>query len=424
MVVVAILCGGVGIVVGYLAARSRVATLTAQLKEANHRAEDESRLVEKFEKLSNDALRTSREELLTTAEQTFKKAQLEAKGELDQNRLKIEHLVEPVKENLDKLERFVQDSNNQRDKQFGALGEQMKQVSVTNQQIQTEAAQLKNVLRSSASARGRWGEMQLANVLKQSGMVDYCDFAEQQTSSDEERRARADVVVNLPGGRLLSIDAKAPYEAFERAATCEDPELQRDLYIEHAKALRNAVDGLAKRKYWEMYKPSVGYCVLFVPGEGMLGAALMSDSQLWNDAFEKQVLLVGPTGLIPLLMNASLSWQEDKQVEFAAEIAKSAKELYARLLKMTSHIRAVGKNLTSTVKAYDDMIGSYENRVTPQARKLQELGVGDRDEIIQLDTVDKYPRALRQPDVREIESPKQVVIETFEEYWVAREAEG
>ncbi len=440
-IAIALLCSAAGVALGYLFAQTRSqsageqgiglreknAALTAQLEEQRVRYEDrladEERMLAQFEKVTNDTLRMSQEQLMLTAEQSFKKAQLETKGELDQSRLKIENMVNPVTEQLQKIDRIVHEAENRRKEEFGNLAQQLKQVATTNEQIQSEAAQLKNVLRSSSSVRGRWGEMQLRRVVEIAGMLSNCDFTEQQTASDDERVSRADMIVYLPGAGKIAVDSKVPYEAFERGANCDDPDEQKQHFTEHARQLRTAVDQLAKRKYWEMYSPSPGYCVLFVPGDGLLQTALNHDLNLWEYAVEKNVFLASPATLIALLRFAGMQWQQHKQVENAAEIASTGKELYNRLLTMLLHVSKIRKGLDSTVSAFNGMVGSYEDRVVPQARKFHELGIGEA-EVIELDKVEKRPRLIEIGDERQLPKGSQSNANgnSFEEYWTIPEA--
>lgn len=439
MIIVGLIIGlALGVALGFLVARSRHqdeltnlreqnATLNAQLvaQQAEH-VKAEELLTARFQQMSNELLKSTSEQLVQTAEQTLKKAHAEAKGELDQNRLKIEHMVEPMRDNLAKLEQFIQTSNSERKAEFGGLREQLKSVAMTNQQIKDEAAQLSNVLRSSSSARGRWGEMQLKRVVELAGMAEHCDFVEQKGADGADNNGRADMIVTLPGDRTIAIDAKVPFEAFERAANTTDPDEQRALYVEHARKLRGAVDQLAKRKYWEQYKNSVDHCILFVPGEGLLQAALMHDPQLADYAMEKRVMLVSPTILVTTLRGAATQWQQQRQVENAAQIASVGKELYNRLIKMMSYVSNMGTNLNRTVNSYNEMIGSYEARVIPQSRKLSEMGVGD-GEVIELDVVESSPRELKNEAPALLPtrpSQAKALPETFEQWWGAKEADG
>jgi DNA recombination protein RmuC len=367
--------------------RTRAAGLEVRLHEARRRSEndraDEERLLALFDRLSRAVLKETTQDLMGAAA-----------GELDQKRLAIEHLVGPVQEHLDKLQEFIQATESQRREEYGGLFQQMQSVAETNLAVQAEAAQLKNVLRSSATTRGRWGEVQLRRVVELAGMREHCDFSEQQTVSGDHGRSRADLVVYLPGALKVPVDAKVPFDAYEQAQRCEDPAVQKQFLMDHAKQFRAHVDTLAKREYGQRYAPSCGFAVLFVPGEALLDAALALDPTLWEQAAERHVLLATPSTLIALLRMAALGWRQEAQAENAAEIARIGKELYKRLVKSSGDLERAGRGLKTAVGAYNDCVGSFEGRVLPHARKLADLSAGD-GELKVLDALEESPRELR-----------------------------
>lgn len=383
--------------------RERVAVLDVTIRNEQTRLaelrENDQRLVAEFDRLSKAALHESGKQLLQNAEHTFKLAQQEAKGELDQQRVRIEHLVKPVQENLAKLEAHIQTTEQARKEEYGGLFQQMRAVAETNQRVEEEAKQLKNVLRSSGSKRGRWGEVQLRRVVELAGMLEHCDFTEQSFASIEgeagREAGRADLIVWLQNSQQIAVDAKVPYDAYERAQTTDDPVLQKQQLSEHALLFRKHVDALAGRKYWEKYQPSCGFAVMFVPGEALLDAALVHDSALWEHAAERNVLLATPSTLIAMLRMAALGWRQQEQAKNAEEIVKVGQELYKRLRTAGTHLEKMGRGLSSAVGAYNDYVGSMTSRVVPSARNLASLGVGDA-EFPSADEITDGPRPIRE----------------------------
>lgn len=388
-----------GFVVGRSQMQSRCAVLAVKLEAAESQAVqlglDEERMVATVERISKTTLHEATERLVTSAQHSLGLANLEAKNDLDQQRSSIEHLMRPVHDNLAKLEEHIHRSERVRKEEYGGLFQQMQAVAETNLQVKAEAAQLKNVLKSSTSQRGRWGEVQLRRVVELAGMAQHCDFTEQSFVVNEEaKRSRADLIVLLPGDMKIAVDAKVPFDAYERACGHEDPVVQKQLFGEHARQLRAHVDELARRAYWDEYKPSCGFTVMFVPGEALLDAALTADPMLWEHASAKQILLATPSTLIAMLRMASVGWLQQRQTANAAEIAKAGKELHNRLSKLGDHMDKLGRSLRGAVGSYNDLVGSLESRVLPSARKLSELGISDV-ELDHLVEINEAPRALR-----------------------------
>ncbi len=372
-------------------------TLEHERAAAAERLGDEQRLVSEFERLSNLTLRQTRAELERSADASLKLANERAKNELAQQKMGIEHLVKPVQENLLKLEQHIAQSEHARKEEYGGLFQQMQQVAATNGRIQKETADLKSVLRSSSATRGRWGEVQLRRVVELAGMSEHCDFSEQEHVASEDGNARADLIAYLPGNMKIAVDAKVPYDAYERAQNEEDLTAQSLLLAEHSKRFRAHVDALVKREYWNKYAPSCGFAVLFVPGEALLDAACTQDPQLWEHAASRNILLATPSTLIALLRMAALGWRQQAQAENAIEITKVGRELHKRLAKAGTHIVKMGRGLGQAIGSYNEFVGSMESRVMPSARKLGELGAGD-GELFELTELTDTTRPLR-PDV-------------------------
>jgi len=399
-----------GLLVEVRALSERAASLEAQLGEEKRRLgellRNDERMVHEFDKLSRLTLREAGDQLVRTAQDSFRLAQQEAKGELDQQRLAVEHLVKPVQENLQKLENFISLSEKDRKQEYGDMFRQMQNVAEMSSKVQAEASELKNVLKSSTSMRGRWGEVQLRRVVELAGMVEHCDFDEQHSAAGEQSWVRADLVINLPGPMKIAVDAKVPYAAYEQAQAASEPVRQKQLFMEHARAVRAHVDALAKRAYWDHYVPSCGFTVLFVPGEALLDSALLHDRALWERAAERNILLATPSTLIALLRMAALGWRQESQVGNAAEISALGRELSKRLVKLAGHVDKVGRHLRGAVGSYNEFVGSLESRVLPQARRLRDLGGTDRA-MTPLTAVDQLPRSVTQSELERGKVPNE-----------------
>ena len=378
-------------------------TLHDQLVDARQQAAvadahlgNDQRLLSEFERLSRATLAATSKDLVKAAEASFELAQQKAQGDREQERLRIQHLVQPVQENLSKLEAHIQKSEKERKEEYGGLFQQMRGVAESSSKVQQEAAALKNVLRSSSSTRGRWGEVQLRRVVELAGMLEHSDFTEQTTVTDEEGMVRADLVVYLPGPMKIAVDSKVPYGAYEQAQSTDDPVAQKRLLADHAKAFRSHVDSLAKRAYWDRYLPSAGFTVLFVPGEALLDSALSQDPNLWEQAAERHILLATPSTLIALLRMASLGWRQQAQADNAVEITRVGKELHKRLMKACGDVEKMGRSMRSAMASYNGFVATLDTRVLPQARRLSNLGAGDTSAtpLVSLVELDELPRSL------------------------------
>ncbi|HTV42951.1 MAG TPA: DNA recombination protein RmuC [Candidatus Sulfotelmatobacter sp.] len=327
-----------------------------------------------FKALSADALKQSAPEFLRLAEQTFGKFQESAKGDLAQRQEAIKTLVEPLKQQLESYQKRLQQSETA---QSSALGEVKKQLEMLSQQSQTlalETQQFRMVLRSN-QARGRWGEETLRRVVEAAGMSAHCDFTEQAQSGDN----RPDLVVRLPGERLIIVDAKVPDFDFLNALESADPLKRAESLALHAAKLKTAIKTLADRDYASQFPNSLDYVVLFLPAESLFSAALEGDRDLIIWAAERKILLATPASLIALLRSVSVSWQQHAQTENAEQIAQAARELYWRVVKFMEHFEKIRSGLDRASSAFNDAAASFDSRVRPAGERLAELGGASAD---------------------------------------------
>jgi DNA recombination protein RmuC len=294
---------------------------------------------------------------------------------------RVGELVAPVAQKLGEFDRLLGELKGRADDLAGAT---------TNLTVQTST--LVTALRNPAS-RGKWGEMQLRNVVEKAGMLPYCDFSEQQTVALEEARARPDMTINLPGERCVFVDAKAPTDAMQAALEAADDESRRKLVKQHARALRDHIDALARRGY-HTAKGSADYVVMFVPGEAFLSSACNEDPGLIEYALDKSVLVTGPLTLISLLRTFAMGWQALRQEENAKRIATIGKVLYERALRFSEHLLEVRKHLERSVVAFNGAVGSYETKLLPQGRKLKDEASLAGDELAEIAPIDVVPRDI------------------------------
>ncbi len=324
-----------------------------------------------FKALSADALKQSAPEFLRLAEQTFGKFQETAKGDLAQRQEAIKGLVEPLKQQLESYQKRLQQSETT---QSGALGEVKKQLETlaqSSQSLAQETQQFRMVLKSN-QARGRWGEETLRRVVEAAGMSAHCDFTEQT----QEGENRPDLVVRLPGDRVIIVDSKVPDLDFLGAADVAEPAKRADMLASHAAKLRTTIKGLAERDYPKQFPNALDHVVLFLPAESLFSTALEGDPELIVWAESKQVYLATPASFIAVLRTINFIWQQHAQTENAREIAGAAQELYSRVTTFTEHLKKIRDGLDTANKAYNQAIGSYESRVQPSGEKLIKLGGG------------------------------------------------
>jgi DNA recombination protein RmuC len=371
----------------------------------------QERLSASFKALSAEALQSSMVQLTELARAQLRTAQAEAKGDLDKRQQAVEQLVAPLKDQLGRVDAQLLKLDQERRESRGRLEAQLRTLAETGEKLRTETGALVTALRK-PNTRGQWGQMQLRNVVERAGMLRYCDFDEQASFAEDGSVLRPDLVVRLPGGKHVVVDAKAPLQGVLDAYEARDEEERAQHLQAHARLLRKHVKMLAEKAYWSQLESAPDFVVLFLPGEYLYGTAFEADPGLLEDAMAQRVLITTPTTLLALLHAVAYGWQQERVAESAQAVSELGRELYTRIAKLSNLLGTLGSRLNSTVKAYNEAVGSYEHRVIPAARRFEDHGAaaGGRElpSIEQVTVSARNVDSVRAPDDGSEEPPPQL----------------
>jgi DNA recombination protein RmuC len=373
------------------------AALAAEQLRNQERMQDMQRaqeaLKETFAALSQDALKHNTGEFLRLAEQNLKHFHQLANSDFDKREQSIEHLIKPIREALNKTEEQVRRMEHDRKEAYGTLTEQVKQMADTQSVLQKETRNLVQAFRR-PEIRGQWGELTLRRLAELAGMVEHCDFYEQEHITTEDGPLRPDMVVRLPGEGIIVVDAKTPMDAYLDAVEASDDEQRLTHLKRHARHIRERIKELSQKAYWDQFPTSPEYVVLFVPGEQFLNAALDQERGLHEEALRQKVILASPNNFIAILRTAAAIWRQEKLAAHATEIRLLGEELYSRLATFGEHLGKLGKSLDASVGHYNKAVASYDKRILPGARKFTEMGISSKKEVTALEPVEKLSNPL------------------------------
>lgn len=417
ILVVALLSLALGIAVGALwsssrsrgaheAALQQKAALAAQL-DAERRAsaekiallEDaEAKLRNAFSALSSEALKQNSESFLQLARASLGEFQKTATLDLDGRQKAIETLVTPLRESLTRVDTKLNEVERGRASSQAQLSEQLRSLTLAQQSLHAETSKLARALRS-PNVRGQWGEIQLRRVLESAGLVEGTHFDLKDTTQTDEGRLTPDVIVKLPGGKNVVVDAKVALSAYLDAMEAPDGAARDGKLKDHAKQVKDHVNRLANKSYWAHFQPTPDLVVMFVPGEALLSAAMQHDAALLDFSMSKGVMLASPLSLIALLKAIAFGWQQDTIAKNAQEISELGRNLYDRIAKLAEHFENVGRSLARSVQCYNQAVGTLETRVLVTARRLKDKGVTASEEFREIETIDQTPRMLGAPEL-------------------------
>jgi DNA recombination protein RmuC len=330
-----------------------------------------------FKALASETLKQSNTSFLELAQTHFSQFHEIAKSDLEKRETSITNLLKPVQEFLNRFDSKIQDLEKARVGAYEGLSQQVRSLMELQTQLKSETNNLVRAL-SNPGVRGRWGETQLRRVIELSGMLNYCDFQEQvSVDSGDGKLLRPDVIVKLPQGKTLVIDAKAPLSAYLEAMELDEEIPRKERLMRHAKLMRSHISELSKKSYWAQFDDSLEFVLMFIPGDSFYQSALEVDADLIEYAFKNNVIPVTPASLISLLKAVAYGWRQEGLAQNAQKISELGKELYQRLGVMSSHFEGLGKNLTRAVESYNKTVSSLESRVLSSARKFKELSVDD-----------------------------------------------
>ena len=355
------------------------------------------RVTAAFDTMAGQSLRTNSESFLQLAREHLGQHQQNAVASLSEREKAIETMLTPIRETLAKTEQQMQRIEKERAESFGSLKSSIESVALGQQALQKETRTLVNALRR-PEVRGQWGEMTLKRLVELAGMVEHCDFREQVSVRTDEGNLRPDMIVHMPDGRDLVVDVKTPLDAYLDSVDAQTDELRAIAMRRHAQAISERVKQLGAKSYWSQFEKSPDFVILFIPGDQFLSAALAETPTLLEDAIRQDVIIATPSSFVALLKAVAYGWRQMALAQNAETIRTLAEDLYKRLAVFASHLTKMGRNLGTTVDAFNSAVGSLERNVLPGARKFTELGVRPDREIEMIDPVD---RLTREPQIKE-----------------------
>ena len=385
--------------------RNRYTQLESELDHEQQRSTEKQAAFEQlslqhrrtFNVMATRALNNNNEQFLRLARESLGQFHIRAEGELEKREQAVENLVKPIRDALEKTERQVQRMEHDRQQAHGALSKHLETMAESHRLLQTETRNLVQALRR-PEVRGQWGELTLKRLAELAGMVEHCDFREQASVQTENGQLRPDMVVRMPGKREIIVDAKTPLDAYLSAVECVDDDKRKGYLEQHARNVRARIRELSSKAYWQQFRHSPDFVVLFIPGEQFLSAALDINHTLIEDALSQNVILATPTSFVALLRAVAYGWRQEVLAENADVIREVGQDLYGRLATFAEHLSRLGRSLDNSVDAFNKAVGSYDSRILPGAKRFTELGITAIKEPPELAPVKRTARPVEVPD--------------------------
>ncbi|MDX2457177.1 MAG: DNA recombination protein RmuC [Gammaproteobacteria bacterium] len=385
--------------------RNRCTQLESELDHEHRRSAEKQAAFEQlslqhrrtFNVMATRALNNNNEQFLRLARESLGQFHIKAEGELEKREQAVENLVKPIRDALERTEKQVQRMENGRQQAHGALSKHLETMAESHRLLQTETRNLVQALRR-PEVRGQWGELTLKRLAELAGMVEHCDFEEQASVQTDNGQQRPDMIVRMPDKREIIVDAKTPLDAYLSAVEAVTDEERETRLEQHARNVRARIRELSSKSYWQQFRHSPDFVVLFIPGDQFLSAALDVDHTLIEDALSQNVILATPTSFVALLRAIAYGWRQEVLAENAEVIREVGQDLYGRLATFAEHLSRLGRSLDSSVSAYNKAISSYDSRILPGAKKFTELGVTARKEPPRLEPVERSARHVETPE--------------------------
>ena len=371
--------------------RMRALEKQAALEQLN------SQLKDTFNAMATEALNSNNEQFLRLAKESLGQFHIKAEGELEKREKAVENLVKPIRDALEKTEKQVERMESGRQQAHGALTKHLETMAESHRLLQSETRNLVQALRR-PEVRGQWGELTLKRLAELAGMVEHCDFQEQASVQTDNGQQRPDMVVRMPDKREIIVDAKTPLDAYLSAVESVKDDERKTRLEQHARNVRARIRELSSKSYWQQFRHSPDFVVLFIPGDQFLSAALDVDHTLIEDALSQNVILATPTSFVALLRAIAYGWRQEVLAENAEVIREVGQDLYGRLATFAEHLSRLGRSLDSSVSAYNKAISSYDSRILPGAKKFTELGVTARKQPPRLEPVERSARHVEAPE--------------------------
>ncbi len=387
----------------------QIGQLTQQIADQRQAIEEQKKLLDQaqqklqdtFKALASEALKVSKDDFLQLAKESLSTLLTEAKGDMGKQKEQMDALVKPLQDTLTNYQKQLQEIESSRKLAYGSLSKHLEELGKAHQDLRNQTGILATALKN-PQVGGRWGELTLRRAAELAGMSEYCDFQEQVSSDGDAGRIRPDMVVHLPGGRLISVDSKLSYQSYIEAVNATDGETRTALLRRYSEAVRQHVKKLSEKSYWEQFRDnSVDLVVLFLPGECFFSAAVLEDKELIEYAMSNRVILASPTTLIALLRAVAFGWRQEKLAQNAEKIRRLGQELFDRIVNFVDPLSDVSMHLGRMVGSFNKAVGSLETRLMPTARKFNELGVGDGEKLPDVGSVDVMPRELPELTARD-----------------------